>query len=197
MNDTSFASRARPWLLSTAILVAVLAAGSAHGQPVQAVVLDLDHLKCYEVTKDPVQGSAIVDLLGLHFGREESCEVMLRAQFLCAKNSKATVNGVGAGNDPLGGTLDSDFLCYNLKCARNAVREVQILDQFGERTVTIRAAKMLCTPARNLEPPPGVGCMELVPGSPGFPVCGGFCAPGTTCQPFLAVGGGTGCRCFP
>jgi hypothetical protein len=52
--------------------------------------------------------------------------------------------GGGAGG---GGTTFLAFLCYNLAGGARQEREITLSDQFGEQTVTLGTARLLCTQA--------------------------------------------------
>jgi hypothetical protein len=179
MRNPIFIHRMRRWLLATSMGV-VLAVASSGAAQEQLFLKDLDHLKCYQVVKDPNRGSASVDLVNPQFGQgfdeEKGCKLDAQSQLLCVPTSKEFVDGEPVGDDPLGEKIDTDFLCYKLQCPRNPIRELPVVDQFGERVITVRNARFLCTPT--VAPLPNLGCDQNHP-----PMCGGFCAAGTTCQP--------------
>jgi hypothetical protein len=170
-------------LLLAACGMALVIASSGEAQVTPSLfLLELDHLKCYQVVKDPNQGVANVDLASLQFlgvnkdtGRESGCKVDLHAQMLCIPTAKEYVDGKPVGDDPLGKALATNFLCYKATCPNNPVRQVSVVDQFGQRVVSVQNAQLLCAPA--VSPIPSVSCDYNHP-----PMCGGFCAPGTSCQ---------------
>jgi hypothetical protein len=84
-----------------------------------------------------------VDLVN-KFGVEPECHVVTKARLFCTPVRKF-VEG-GNGNDPRGAALNTDFTCYNVQCPPNPSRKVEIDDQFGNRDIGIKNARMLCTP---------------------------------------------------
>lgn len=110
----------------------------------------LDHLKCYQVLKDqnPL-GEKEVDLVN-KFGLEPECHVVTRARLFCTPVSKFIPGG--NGDDPRGDRLETDFTCYNVQCPPSPKRSVEIHDQFGDRDIGIKNARMLCTPTLSNPP---------------------------------------------
>lgn len=136
----------RQWLL-----VGALALGISTGLTTlttnafaQVIPGDPDHLKCYEVLQDqnPL-GDKEVDLVN-KFGLEPNCYVATKARLFCTPVSKF-IEG-GNGDDFRGLELDTDFTCYRVECPENPVKEIAIDDQFGDRFIRIKDARLLCTP---------------------------------------------------
>jgi hypothetical protein len=110
----------------------------------QVIPGDRDHLKCYEVLQD--QNPLVdreVDLVN-KFGLEPNCHVATKARLFCTPVSKFIAGG--NGNDYRGAELDTDFTCYKVECPPNPIKELAIDDQFGDRNIRIKDARMLCTP---------------------------------------------------
>ena len=133
------------------LLVGALALGIGFGLATQTsnafaqiIPGEPDHLKCYEVLKDQnLQDEKEVDLVN-KFGLEPECNVTTKARLFCTPVRKF-VDG-GNGNDPRGGAIETDFTCYNAQCPPNPPQRVDIDDQFGDRGIKIKNARMLCTP---------------------------------------------------
>lgn len=186
----------RSWqstIMATVIGIGMALATStaALAGPGGPVIYDEDHLKCYKVLKDAIQSSTAlsrtraVGLASKQFGQER-CKVQTKAAFLCAPTVKFQVNDQQVPNDQLGGQLDSDFLCYKMKCENDQARTLTIQDQFGQRNITIKPAQMLCSPAHKINWPL-IPCQQA-----GAPACAGECPPGETCD-----FSGAACLCHP
>lgn len=169
---------------------AALVTSTAFGGP-GPIVYEEDHLKCYKVLKDPavrptvaLAKTRVVGLANSQFGQER-CKVQTKAAFLCAPTVKFQVNDQPVPPDPIGATLDTDFLCYKMRCDNDQVRTVPVQDQFGQRNIVIKQAQMLCTPA--LKPGwPLIPCENA-----GAPACAGECLTGGICSFDAAMG----CHC--
>ena len=147
MHRTSLFSFRR-WLLTSALALS-MNVGTALHTPGFAQVIpgDPDHLKCYEVIKDQNDiDETVVDLVN-KFGLEPQCEVTTKARLFCTPVRKWTEGG--NGDDPRGAALNTDFTCYNVQCPPNPLRRLEIDDQFGNRDIGIRNARMLCTPTQS------------------------------------------------
>lgn len=178
MRRATFISRACLWRFAKAALTGVTLVMVSSGSA--AVAGEADHLKCYQVTKDThLPKQAIVDLLNEQFGEEPDCTVQIKGAFFCAPTIK---NG---GDDPRGGALLSDFLCYRVTCAHRHKQAILIDDQFGPRQIDIQDARLLCTPTRKIIPPTQCGQTTV-------PQCGGICPAGDKCQPLAT--GHCGCK---
>jgi hypothetical protein len=165
-----------------------LAASVALGQ----VIFEEDHLKCYKVVRDEMpSGSRIAELANRQFG-DELCKVRTRASFLCAPTVKWKIGEQVVPPDPRGEALDTDFLCYKMRCANDQKREILINDQFGERKILTTQAQMLCTPALKVAWP-NVPC-----GHASAPACAGDCPQQPGHPPLVCVPAGAGsCQCQP
>lgn len=183
--DTSRARWIAASLLGGALMLA--AAGTASAQ----VVFEEDHLKCYQVLKDEAPaGSRLAELSNRQFG-DESCKVRTRASFLCAPTVKYAVDGHFVENDPRGTQLESDFLCYKMKCDDDVKREILINDQFGERKILTRDAKLLCTPTFKVDWP-NIAC-----GDASAPACAGDCPQVPGLPPLVCAPAAGQCSCVP
>ena len=136
----------RQWLLVGALSFCMNAGLTALSSAAFAQVIpgDRDHLKCYEVLQDqnPL-GEKEVDLVN-KFGLEPNCHVVTKARLFCTPVAKF-IEG-GNGDDFRGLELDTDFTCYRVECPENPVKEIAIDDQFGDRHIRIKDARLLCTP---------------------------------------------------
>jgi hypothetical protein len=125
-----------PCALATATLwLATIAPGAAQPLP--------DHLKCYKVEDTQPKASYTADLGGLV--AEPGCVIKVPGKMLCVEATKTNVTPT-----PPGGTANMGsagrFLCYKVKCPKVGVAALQWQDQFGARTVTPSAPKMVCAP---------------------------------------------------
>jgi len=127
-----------------------------------------DHLKCYQVVNDTnSRDKEIVDLFNQQFGPELGCTLVTQAPLFCAPTEKRS--GPAEGDDPRGPALQTDFLCYKVKCPKRDKQDILVNDQFGQRVLTIKDAQLLCTPTVKASPPPFCG-QEA-----GSPQCSGSC----------------------
>ncbi len=127
-----------------------------------------DHLKCYQVVEDTnSRDKEIVDLFNQQFGPESGCTLTTQAPLFCAPTVK--VSGPAEGDDIRGKPLQTDFLCYKVKCPKRDKQNILVNDQFGQRVLTIKDAQLLCTPTIKATPPPFCG-QEA-----GSPPCSGSC----------------------
>jgi hypothetical protein len=118
-----------------------------------------NHLKCYKI-RDGVPPPPIrytMNLQGL--SAEPGCSLRARASLLCVQTTKTSVSPTPPGGGPNPASAGK-FLCYKVKCARQQLPGVPVVDQFGARTVAPRRADLLCAPAS----PSGA----FVDGSPAF-----------------------------
>jgi hypothetical protein len=119
----------------------VLALGIVCASPGRAQVPD--HLQCYRV-KDPLRRTLYTaDVSGLAVA--PGCLVKAPAKLLCVEAQKTNV--VPAPPGSADGVQPPRFACYKLKCDKQALAPVLFTDQFGSRTLTPVASKMLCAPA--------------------------------------------------
>jgi len=156
-------SMLRIFALGIVLLIFLPAIGFAQGgQP----PLHLDHLKCYMV-KDPKMVKADVNLFSLQFDIDEDCKIIGKERFFCGGVDKTVV-----GEDPSDFPIFPDAhdrICYRIECpqkqGQNPVPEdVEVVDQFGKRTLTNFNPHYLCTPAFK----PGETCETRT-------FCGGEC----------------------
>ena len=141
-----------------------LCAGIALALPqvaVAGVPPQFDHLKCYQVKDSQKQERVDVDLLTYFQDQlEEGCTVLTKAKMYCTAAQKIRVTEdpepQPVGDDPrldnlltLQGQygLVQGFLCYNVRCPKIEPEEKLLNDQFGERPIEEKRAKMLCAPA--------------------------------------------------
>lgn len=126
--------------------LAFFSAGSAQAQVGPIIPGDPDHLKCYEARDE----NPLKDLhLNLYnkFGLEQGCRVRTKTPLYCTPTSKFVLEDAAAnGDDPRGDALQTDFLCYKVRCPANPIRVLEVDDQFGHRRIKIKDAKMICTP---------------------------------------------------
>lgn len=154
------------------------------------------HLKCYPIS-DSQSFTAIADLNAPQFGLEPGCKITGKAIEFCVPVCKDVVSAVDPKKNPLpllpisGQALTGDQLCYKVSCKTSlAPAQLEVKDQFGQRTLKTKKAYKLCTPAKK---PCGIS----------GPQCGGFCPNSTDrCQDTAGVDGVLGtaddvCECMP
>jgi hypothetical protein len=110
------------------------------------------HLKCYKA-KDPAAKTAYTaDLLTIQtsFPQENGCTISVPAKMLCSPVSKTNVQPPPPGGE-FGVTLTEEFACYKVKCPKGEF-QLSVTDQFGSRSVTVKAPKLLCAPANTQSP---------------------------------------------
>jgi len=106
------------------------------GQPVA------DHLECYKVKDPQAKITYTADLDGLV--AEPGCKIKVPAAMACVPTTKTNVQPMPPGG---GGTgIPNSFFCYKVKCPKAALPALVGADQFGSRTVTASASKLLCAP---------------------------------------------------
>jgi hypothetical protein len=128
--------------------VLALVIGDAAAVSAQQQVFD--HLKCYkvkELSKRKVKG--LVDLIPqqTQFLREADCK-LAGPKLLCVPVSKVnprTDPPPVAGTPP--GPVETDHICYALKCRKPFPGAVTVSDQFGTFTLQPTGTSLLCTPA--------------------------------------------------
>ena len=120
------------------IVAAVLLTRTGFAQP-------MDHLKCYKV-KDRLKLSAVADLnstLGVDLG----CSIS-RAKYFCVPATKSVTQSNVQPIPVSGQELTDERICYKIKCSKPFPADQDVIDQFGERTVTGLKPAFICTPAR-------------------------------------------------
>lgn len=146
--------------LALFVCIGLFLTTGAHAQ----VIMDEDHLKCYQAIRDENPMKRVpVNLFTSQLNSEErDCTVLISKPLLCAPTAKCVEHAPGAADcdDPLlNGPIPLDFTCYKLKCPKSPERDILLFDQFSSpngRKVRIKEAKMLCAPARKeVITPPG------------------------------------------
>ncbi len=162
-----------------------------------------DHLKCYKIKDPQAKASYTANLGGLV--AEPGCKIKVPATMACVPATKTNVTPTPPGT---GGTgTPNAFGCYKTKCPKATLPAFQLNDQFGSRSVTPSAPKLLCAP---VAPPtttttttsttttstttttPGPTCAN------GGVSCNAFCGTcGMTCGPLgdMSCGNCTGPDC--
>src|SRR6266545_7994847 len=186
MRNAAFLRRAWLWLFATAVFVG--ASGTVVPSGGAQTSADPDHLKCYQVVQDTnPREKEIVNLFNQQFGQELECTLITKAPFFCAPIVKFSRENP-EGDDPRGSALESDYLCYRVQCPEREKKNILVDDQFGFRQITIKDARLLCTPTRK--------STEPLCGETTAPQCGGLCeVPGEVCKPLSAAGTNGICRC--
>jgi hypothetical protein len=84
-------------------------------------------------------------LVSPQFDKEE-CRVVVQAKCFCAPVAKCLSANDCDDEDFPGLNPRIDYTCYKVTCADPVTRRLKIEDQFGERAVPIRNARLLCAP---------------------------------------------------
>jgi len=102
-----------------------------------------DHLKCSKVADSQPKAKYQADLNGPLF--DAGCVIKVPGVLFCAPTIKQNVTPPppASGNGP---SLQS-MLCYKVKCPKGVPLTTDWSDQFGTRTVSVSAPKLLCAPA--------------------------------------------------
>ena len=139
-----------------------------------------DHLKCYSIKDSQAKRTYTADLTGLSL--EPGCTVQVPAKQLCVPTAKTNITPAPPGGGPTG--TPNAFACYKVKCPKTVLPVVTIRDQFGNRTVTPKKARLLCAPS--LRPTSEAPCGDVA-----GPMCDGLCPIDQSC-----LGGSFGqCHC--
>jgi hypothetical protein len=177
-------------------VLAVLAALSL-SDPGRSLAQVPDHLKCYKVKDPQARKTYTADLGGLV--PEPGCVIKVPAKLACVPATKTNVQPVPPGG---GGTgSPGAVLCYKIRCRPGPFPALVANDQFGSRTVSVVAAKMLCAP---LEQPgvttttatttPSTSTSTTTPcGGAGQPCCGGSACTTGCCASGACVAEGEAC----
>src|SRR5690242_5759805 len=132
------------------VTIVVLAAlvGSASAQVA-------DHAKCYKI-KDPLLLHGVVDLDSPDVGLSAGCRIS-KAMLYCVPVTKQVVSAAN-GSTPITplvvqGPNPGDRICYKINCGTSTLAPRELTDQFGDRTVALKNAQLLCVPAVQGPPP--------------------------------------------
>jgi hypothetical protein len=165
-----------------------------------------DHLQCYKVKDGQKFTSATVDLKPLAappFPLAAGCRLTGRAKQLCIPVDKTVVQ-TDANQLPVSGIDQTNlFTCYKIKCPTAVVPDVEISDQFGNRTLTKFKVSTLCVPTVEGAPPTTTTMGPCVPSCAGKECgddgCGGSCGicsgVGESCGVTGLCCGGSGASC--
>jgi hypothetical protein len=111
-----------------------------------AILTTQDHLHCYKLKDAAAKKlyTADLDSANPSFPSEQGCQIKLPGKMFCRAVAKHNVNPTPPGA-PSGPQLFEDFVCYKLKCGKSALT-VQVTDQFGSRSMTVKKPTVLCSP---------------------------------------------------
>jgi hypothetical protein len=144
----------------------------------------IQHLKCYKIADPQEKAKYTADLTGIKPG--PGCTIVIPAALVCEPIMEVNLSPAPPGSN--GAATGKGFACYKVKCknTKTPVPPVQLKDQFGDRDVTVKTAKLVCEPLVT-----GIGC-----GDSTFPQCGGICPSGQVCQAYeLFTGTDLDCHC--
>jgi hypothetical protein len=108
-----------------------------------AVAQVADHLQCYKVKDVQPKATYTADLNGLAAQAGRLIEVP--AALVCVPTTKTNVTPAPPGGGRIGAA--APFGCYEVECPKTTLPTVGLDDQFGNRTVTPQARKLVCAPA--------------------------------------------------
>jgi hypothetical protein len=155
-----------------------------------------DHLECFKI-KDPLKLNAVVDLDALQDRFDvatvglKGCVLAKKATMFCVPVTKSVrpATPPTPATGLVGPPLQTDQLCYKLKCPKPTVTSVQVVDQFAQRQIAGFVPAFLCAPAIKSDATPT--CLDSA-----APQCAGPCPdPTELCRP--KNDGTPGCDCFP
>lgn len=115
-------------------VVGILHVASAHAQT--------DHLECFRVKDSQRTAVYTTRLAGL--APPHGCVVRLPAKLMCVPTVQLETSPAPPGA-PAGANTGA-FLCYKVRCRRNALPRLTVADQFGRRIVRPRRSRLLCAP---------------------------------------------------
>ncbi len=119
-----------------ALVVAFVSIVPAHAQPAP------DHLTCFKVKDPQAKTTYTADLDSVLM--LPGCTIKVPAAMACVPTIKSNVQPPPLGG---GGTgTPNAFGCYKVKCPKATPPQVVLNDQFGIRSVTPSAPKLLCAP---------------------------------------------------
>jgi len=127
-----------------ALIASLTLVAAAKAQP--------DHLTCYKVKDPQARASYTAEVGGPFTSLDPGCTIKVPAAMACFPVYKMNVNPTPPGTGGSSGEPNS-FGCYKVKCPRVTFPpRIPLNDQFGTRSVTLSAPKLLCAPA---SPPSG------------------------------------------
>lgn len=129
----------RMLVVLVALVLALLAAAPARAQLP-------DHLRCFRIKDSAARTRYLADLvpnLPL-LAPEPGCTIAVPAKFLCVPADKTNVTPPPPGTSPF--AIAQTQLCYKTKCPKRPAT-LAVADQFGARTVEVKAGNLLCAPA--------------------------------------------------
>jgi len=130
-------------LLPVLVVASALLAGVAHA----AVLATHTHLSCFKV-KDPQAKQAYSANVFIVDGPPnlQDCTIRVPAKLVCRGTQKTITQGTPPGSFTATEELFETYTCYKLKCPKQSVVGT-FSDQFGSRTMTLKAPNMICNPA--------------------------------------------------
>jgi len=122
----------RPFVAVVAVLASVAGARAQS-----------DHLECFKVKDTQAEARYTADIDGLVL--TPGCSVKVPATMACVPATK-TIDGPPFPPGGGGRGVPNSFFCYKMKCPKTTLPTFAGRDQFGSRSVTLSAAKLLCAP---------------------------------------------------
>ena len=113
-------------------------------QPVQAQLPD--HLRCFRIKDSAARARYLADIAPdlPPLAAEPGCAIIVPAKYLCVPADTTNVTPPPPGTSPF--AIGQTQLCYKTKCAKRPAA-LAVSDQFGSRTVEVKAGHLLCAPA--------------------------------------------------
>ncbi len=105
-----------------------------------------DHLECYTIkdTQPKTTYTATLTPGDNTLPVAPGCTVKVPAKVLCVDVDKSAVTPAPPGSAP--GSQAQKYLCYKVKCPKFTKQTVPVQDQFGSRSVIIKAGNLVCAP---------------------------------------------------
>ena len=119
--------------LTCALGIGLLLGAAAHAQT--------DHLECFKVKDSERKATFRAQVNGL---APHGCKIKLPAKVMCVPTLRPEMSP-SPGASPAGQNAGA-FLCYQLRCRKNAVAPLSVSDEFGRRLVRPRRSRLLCAP---------------------------------------------------
>jgi hypothetical protein len=105
-----------------------------------------DHLRCFRIKDSAARTRYLADLVPdlPPLAAEAGCTIAVPAKYVCVPADTTNVTPPPPGASPF--AIAQTQLCYKTKCPKRPA-VLAVSDQFGARTVEVKAGHLLCAPA--------------------------------------------------
>jgi hypothetical protein len=126
-------------MFAALVVLALLSPGPARAQLP-------DHLRCFRIKDSAAKTRYVADLVldRPPLAAEPGCTIAVPAKYVCVPADKTNVTPPPPGTSPF--AIAQTQLCYKTKCPKRPA-VLAVSDQFGARTVEVKAGHLLCAPA--------------------------------------------------